>query len=86
MKKIVLALLFCSCAIDPEIVRRSGIRRSAGARLDMCLRSPPGRPWNEEACIAEQHRYCQSRGLEKNCGIDDAFWIITDRNIDNSRR
>ena len=86
MRYLILSLLLCSCAFDPVITRRAGIRRVAGGRLDSCLQSPPGRPWNEAACKAESAEYCQSQGLEKTCGIDEAFWLITDRNMQNRTR
>lgn len=81
MKRLILCLMLSACAFDPEMVRRSGIRRAAGSRLASCLDSPPGRPFNERACLAEQREYCRSKGMEENCGVDDAFWIITDRNM-----
>jgi len=75
MKKIITLLVFLnSCSFDPAIVKAAGIRRVAGSRLVSCLRSPPGRPFNEERCKEESRKYCLSQGTYPSCAFDDAYW------------
>ena len=70
-KFLALALLLSSCVeVDAAIIRRAAIRNAAGTKLLNCIRNTT----IPETCRAENYAWCLSQGLEKTCGIDDAWY------------
>jgi hypothetical protein len=67
---VLSILILCSCTFDQAIVRRSAMRKAAGAKLWVCIRD---NPLLRETCREENYAWCAENGMEKTCGIDDAW-------------
>lgn len=69
----VALVLLAGCVAQPH---RAWVRNEAGYRLRSCLRMAerpsPSEP-ARRACLEEMGAYCESEGLERTCGLGDAW-------------
>ena len=56
--------------------QNANVRSEAGSRLQACVNVDRRSLVRERGCIAESDDFCRSRGLEKGCGVDDAWGRI----------
>lgn len=74
MRLAVLLVLFAGCAgVTPEIQHRAGIRREAADRLEHCLGWGNARRQERKRCILESAQYCQARGMDSSCAVDELW-------------
>lgn len=79
MKKLLSVVAACvslaGCAAVPLKVQQrrhaTGIIKSCrGPNMSFGVKNWYRSPWVDQQCVARSNEYCDSVGLEKNCGVD----------------